>query len=214
MHLQVTLVSKQFKLESIPLEPNSAGRKPKATPDAIIAAARELFEAKGFAETTMAEIAEAAGLSRRSIFNYFPSKEALLTPLADQDAFVDEFRERLLARPTGEKIFDSMRIILGEMITKSLSLSMRNHPGPEVLKAVRSDAAIAYSRNYWATQMEEIAQERLAGDPNAGIKARFVGALTGQVLTELGSMVKSEGENHNPAEAVQRVIGSLQDLFD
>lgn len=192
----------------------SAGRKPKVTGESIVAVAWELFEKKGFAETTMAEIAEAAGISRRSIFNYFPNKEALLSPLADQDAFVEEFRNRLLARPAGEKIFDSMRVILGEMIPMSIALSSRQLPGPEVRKALQSDAAINFARSYWATQMQEVAIERLAGDPNAAIKARFVGALTGQVLTELGSMVKAEGEKHEPAQAVQRVIGSLQDLFD
>lgn len=184
------------------------------TAESIILSAWELFERKGFGETTMAEIAEAAGISRRSIFNYFPSKEALLTPLADQDAFVDEFRNRLLARPQGEKIFDSMRVILGEMIPMSIELSKKKLPGPEVLKALQSDSAIAYSRSYWASRMQEVATERLAGDPNAAIKARFVGALTGQVLTELGSLVKVEGSKHNPAKAVERVVGSLQDLFD
>ncbi|MEY2694540.1 MAG: hypothetical protein RL142_888 [Actinomycetota bacterium] len=201
------------KFESIPMEQQTAGRKPKVTTEAIIAAAWELFEKRGFAETTMAEIAESVGISRRSIFNYFPSKEALLTPLADQDAFVEQFREMLLARPVGEKIFESMRVVLSEMIPKSLELSSKV-PGPEVRKALQSDAAIAYNRTYWATQMQEVAIERLAGDPNAAVKARFVGALTGQVLTELGTLNKAEGDSHNPAAAVQRVIGSLQDLFD
>jgi AcrR family transcriptional regulator len=161
----------------------------------------------------MAEIAEAVGISRRSIFNYFPSKEALLTPMADHEAFVAEFRKKLLGRPAGEKIFESMRVVLGEMIPKSLALTAKI-PGPEVRKALQSDAAIAYNRTYWANQMQEVAEERLAGDPNAAVKARFVGALTGQVLTELGALNKTEGESHNPAAAVQRVIGSLQDLFD
>ena len=98
----VTLVTKQVKSESIPMEPTSAGRKPKATPDAIIAAAWELFEAKGFAETTMAEIAESAGLSRRSIFNYFPSKESLLFPITDESIFLDEFEARLLQQKTAK----------------------------------------------------------------------------------------------------------------
>ena len=195
------------------MEPQSAGRKPKVTTEAIISAAWDLFEKRGFAETTMAEIAEAVGISRRSIFNYFPSKEALLTPMADQDAFVELFRAKLLARPTDEKIFESMRVVLSEMIPKSVELSLKI-PGPEVRKALQTDAAIAYTRTYWATQMQEVAGERLAGDPNAAIKARFVGALTGQVLTELGTLNKIEGESHNPAAAVQKVIGSLQDLFD
>ena len=46
----------------------------------IIAAAEALFRAQGFDRTTMDEIAEKAEISRATLFNYFPSKEALLLP--------------------------------------------------------------------------------------------------------------------------------------
>lgn len=196
------------------MEQTTAGRKPKVTSEAIISAAWELFEKRGFAETTMAEIAEAVGISRRSIFNYFPSKEALLFPHEAEGAFVEEFRKRILARPANEKLFDSLRAVLAEMAPLSVGLASSQSAGPEVLKAKQTEAAIAYTRTYWATQMQEIALERLGNDPDASIKAGFVGALTGQVLTELGALLQSSGGKIKAAEAATRVIKSLQDLFD
>src|ERR1035437_7935525 len=41
-------------------------------------AAIDLFAKKGFDETTIDDIAEAAGISRRSVFRYFPSKNDMM----------------------------------------------------------------------------------------------------------------------------------------
>ena len=53
-------------------------RKRQLVRDAIYGAAVELFAKKGFDETTVEEVAEAAGISRRSFFRYFESKDDLL----------------------------------------------------------------------------------------------------------------------------------------
>jgi AcrR family transcriptional regulator len=82
-------------------------RKKRQTRDAIAAAAMELFLARGFDEVTIAEIARAAGVSRKTIFNYFPAKEDLV--------FHDgrERREALIAtiraRPAGESLIAPFR---------------------------------------------------------------------------------------------------------
>jgi AcrR family transcriptional regulator len=53
-------------------------RKRQLVRDAIYDAAIELFAKKGFDETTVEEVADAAGISRRSFFRYFESKDDLL----------------------------------------------------------------------------------------------------------------------------------------
>ena len=53
-------------------------RKRQLVRDAIYDAAIELFAKRGFDETTVEEVAEAAGISRRSFFRYFESKDDLL----------------------------------------------------------------------------------------------------------------------------------------
>ncbi|MHB1446369.1 MAG: TetR/AcrR family transcriptional regulator [Acidimicrobiales bacterium] len=44
----------------------------------IISAAVDLFREKGFAPTRVAEIIERVGISEKTFFNYFPSKQAVL----------------------------------------------------------------------------------------------------------------------------------------
>jgi AcrR family transcriptional regulator len=53
-------------------------RKQQLVRDAIFDAAIDLFAAKGFDETTVEEVAKAAGVSRRSFFRYFASKDDLM----------------------------------------------------------------------------------------------------------------------------------------
>jgi len=57
---------------------NLQSRKRQLVRDAIYDAAIDLFVKKGFDETTVEEVAEAAGISRRSFFRHFESKDDLL----------------------------------------------------------------------------------------------------------------------------------------
>lgn len=47
-------------------------------PEHIGLAAAQLFRAKGYAEVTMEQVASHAGVSKRTLYKYFPVKEALL----------------------------------------------------------------------------------------------------------------------------------------
>ncbi|MDF2980479.1 MAG: TetR/AcrR family transcriptional regulator [Devosia sp.] len=56
-------------------------RRAEARPDEVLDAALELFIEKGFASTRVEDIAKRAGLSKGTVYLYFPSKEALLEGL-------------------------------------------------------------------------------------------------------------------------------------
>jgi len=58
--------------------PTLQARKQQLVREAIWDAATELFDKKGFDETTVDDIAQAAGISRRSLFRYFASKNDLM----------------------------------------------------------------------------------------------------------------------------------------
>ncbi|AGM04148.1 TetR/AcrR family transcriptional regulator [Amycolatopsis keratiniphila] len=57
-----------------PTEQAAAGRRAPATRDLLYEAATALFVERGYEDTTMADIAQRAGTSRRTAFNHFPSK--------------------------------------------------------------------------------------------------------------------------------------------
>lgn len=56
-------------------------RRAEARPDEVLDAALELFIENGFAATRVEDIAKRAGLSKGSVYLYFPSKEAVLEGL-------------------------------------------------------------------------------------------------------------------------------------
>ena len=56
-------------------------RRAEARPDEVLDAALELFIEKGFSATRVDDIAKRAGLSKGTVYLYFPSKEALLEGL-------------------------------------------------------------------------------------------------------------------------------------
>lgn len=49
----------------------------------LIEAAERVFATKGYAETTMADLAEAAGVTRPTVYAYFSSKDDVLAGVAD-----------------------------------------------------------------------------------------------------------------------------------
>jgi AcrR family transcriptional regulator len=71
-------------------------RRKRLTRAAISECGWELFEARGFDAVTVAEIAEAADVAVGTVFNYFPSKEAILFDQAGDlvDGMVALVRER------------------------------------------------------------------------------------------------------------------------
>jgi AcrR family transcriptional regulator len=65
-------------------------RKKQQTREHIAATARELFAERGFERVTVAEIARAAEVAEKTVFNYFPTKEDLFY------SRLESFEEELL----------------------------------------------------------------------------------------------------------------------
>ncbi len=83
------------------------------TRQSIVDAAYALFVERGFAATTVDDIAEHADVAPRTFFRYFPTKESVL--FHDSESKVEAMRERLAQRPDGEPASESLLAILREM---------------------------------------------------------------------------------------------------
>lgn len=78
-------------------------RRPDARPAEILDAALKLFAEKGFAATTMAELAAMAGVTAGTIYRYFPSKDALIDAVVDRHLDFTWARGREIAEAYGTR---------------------------------------------------------------------------------------------------------------
>jgi AcrR family transcriptional regulator len=81
---------------------------------AISAAAMEMFAAQGFDEVTISQVADAAGVSKMTVTNYFPRKEDLVFDRAE--VIIRSLADAVAARAPGESLLAAIRRDYAERI--------------------------------------------------------------------------------------------------
>jgi AcrR family transcriptional regulator len=99
---------------SAALRPSLRERTRLAVQAELIDVAQGLFVEQGYEATTVDAIAEAAGLSKRSFFRYFGSKEDLV--MGKYDAMGDQLKARLTARPADEPAWTALRRMFDDVV--------------------------------------------------------------------------------------------------
>jgi AcrR family transcriptional regulator len=91
-------------------------RKRRETRRRLAETGLRLFLERGYEETTLDAIAEAAGVSRRTVFHYFDQKEDIL--LAWQSGLAETIREAILRerpdRPALDVVLSAMLQLVGQ----------------------------------------------------------------------------------------------------
>jgi AcrR family transcriptional regulator len=129
------------------LEPGRRARRSAATRESLFRAALDLFALKGFADTTVEDITQAADVGKGTFFNYFPSKEHLLVAFSDMQiaklqAAVEHVSESQEPMPT---------------FLRALELNMTAEPArnPSIIRAL-------LQANLSSTAVREIMRENHA----------------------------------------------------
>jgi mycofactocin system transcriptional regulator len=84
-----------------------AGRPAVTSREELELVALELFAERGFDQTTVDDVAEAAGIGRRTFFRYFASKNDVVW--GDFDAALEHLRAQLAAVPADVPLLDGLR---------------------------------------------------------------------------------------------------------
>ncbi|WP_432828430.1 TetR/AcrR family transcriptional regulator [Dactylosporangium sp. CA-092794] len=98
-------------------------RTRRAVQREIADAATALFVERGYEATTIDDIAAAVGMSQRSVFRYFATKEELV--LGKFDVVADDMLDVLGARPAGEPVWTSLQRLFDVLV------SIADMPGHE-----------------------------------------------------------------------------------
>jgi AcrR family transcriptional regulator len=91
-------------------------RKKRQTREAIAQAAMALFAAHGFDAVTVADVARAADVSEKTVFNYFPAKEDLVLHGGEERraALIEAIR----SRPAGVSLVEPFRAATLEFVER------------------------------------------------------------------------------------------------
>lgn len=85
----------------------------KATVDAVVTAAAQVLIEQGYEGATTMRVAERAGVSIGSLYQYFPNKESLIVVLIEQHADqIVEIMEKALGDPANVTLADGLRAII------------------------------------------------------------------------------------------------------
>ena len=157
-------------------------RKKQRTRQAIVEAATGLFAERGYAETTLAEVAEAAEVSLSTIFNYFPGKPDIV--FAVMDALIDSAQARIVERPEDETathaVLAWVREVLPEL-EKPYTEAIRR--GEEVIRADTDLMAAERLRSALLEDELALGFARDLGENPPGVRSRMLAAIA------LGGMV-------------------------
>ncbi|WP_328616767.1 TetR/AcrR family transcriptional regulator [Amycolatopsis sp. NBC_00355] len=113
--------------------------------------ATEMFVERGFDAVRVAEIAEACGVSEKTVFNYFPTKESLI--LDHPDAALTALRADL-AEPGVSPVEAALRILAEERAAVLSWLAEQDDPAEAITKSRRFGLLIATTPALRAHRLE------------------------------------------------------------
>lgn len=155
-------------------------RKLQLVRDSIDDAAVELFAAKGFSETTVEEIAKAAGVSRRTFFRYFTSKDDLLS-----QAVLALGTSLSAAIATSPAAYSPLEVVRETVLAEARRAVAHPHTRPIIEIALRSpNATQAYGSRMIEAELA-VAQayaKRLKCASEFDLKPRLLAGLTFTIL--------------------------------
>jgi AcrR family transcriptional regulator len=111
-------------------------RKQELVRTEIFNAAWTLFGQRGYEDTTVADIAAAAGVSRRTFFRYFSSKEDVLVETSDDVA--EAMLAAMAARPLDEPPLVAIERALVPVLESRLAQTERSHTIIRLLRESRT----------------------------------------------------------------------------
>jgi AcrR family transcriptional regulator len=181
-------------------------RNKQRTRESIVDAAYRLFHEQGFDATTVTEIADAAGIGRRTFFSYFPSKEAVVFDGVPE--LLEDLERTLDARDTDESFLVPLGRWLRELIESGLPTDPRHLDRRRLVEATpelrESERRVVASAEATLTR---VAAEQLGVDPGAVGPRLAAAAVTASLLVLLPADVDDAGAW--PAEGLRRLDATL-----
>ncbi|TCR64065.1 TetR family transcriptional regulator [Bosea sp. BK604] len=182
-------------------------RKRRQTRERIAHAAQTLFLTNGFDATTIDEIAAAADVSKRTFFDYFPSKEDVIA--AWQDRFGEVMAEAVAARPAGEPLIK----VVEEALIGSVLASAADPQALALGKLIRETPALRGREQLKYVKLEQKLAAALAArapnDPASRLRTRLLAMIVVGGMRVGGECWHEEGVPDDVEGFARRIFAAI-----
>ncbi|MGN6331538.1 MAG: mycofactocin system transcriptional regulator [Motilibacteraceae bacterium] len=188
----------------------ASGRPPSTTHAELERIGIALFAERGFDQTSVDDIAAAAGIGRRTFFRYFASKTDLVW--GDFDAGCERMAQLLAQTPADVPLLDALR--------RTVVAFNRVEPGQEEhhrlrmrlildVPTLRARSTLRFEQ--WRRVVEEFAAARLGGAPEDVLPRTLGHCALGCALAAYEQWLRSPGADLTVL--LEATFGSLADGF-
>jgi AcrR family transcriptional regulator len=191
-------------MEVSALTPGLRERKKQKTRETIIKVALELFAERGYEQTTIAEIADAADVSPRTIFAYFPCKEDIL--FCDLPEIQARLAQALEQRPEGVTAVETLR----DFILESPVI------GPNELirkRIIATEETLLRNERARQAPFEQLMVEAIAKDLNTGIDDIRPRIAAAAVIAAFTAVRESDPAKQGEPVSPERAMAVLDDVI-
>lgn len=173
-------------------------RKKRQTRDALVHAALELFDSKGYEQTTVREITDAVDVATRTFFRHFASKEDLVVSFSRD--FSAQFLAELGARPPAETPLVALRTAFVDAMdsfTEDEAASGRHSAYLTIIKLVENTpsllAAYLRSAHEHADEIVQVLAKREGVDPATDLRPQIAATVFMSLVATATKRWKDDG---------------------
>ncbi len=148
------------------------------------------FASRGFANVTVSELAREAGVTERTFFRHFPTKEAVL--FQDYETQVEWLAEALAQRPASESVFDAVLASIASFPHDLEVVRQAATARAELISADRIAGHLRVVQSSFASVITEFVRDRFRDMPDIDLVAEVAGAT---VAAALVVAVENWGQN-------------------
>jgi AcrR family transcriptional regulator len=194
--------------EATDVKPGLRERKKQQTRDRIASVALDLFTERGYDHTTLAEIAEAADVSPRTIFAYFQSKEDIL--FCDEPLLYERLERTLRERPPGATTVDALREFVSSFDEFDEHAGLRK-------RIIGASESLRTSERARSAPMEELVTESIAKDlGDVGpddIRPRLIAASVTAAFSAVRDRLQDESGEPLPYEEALEILDQVLEFL-
>lgn len=188
-----------------------AGRPPTTSRSELERIGLDLFATRGFDETTIDDIAAVAGISRRTFFRYYGSKNDLVW--GDFEAGLQRMRAELADQPPGRPLMDALRetiIDFNRLDASQVAAHRRRMALILQVPALQAHSTLRYAA--WRAVVAEYAARRLSLPQEALLPQTIAYAFLGAAIAAYEHWLRTDAPDEDGAGLAVHLDAAIRAL--